>query len=62
MDNRKLIPNENAGQRTKNRIREHGPEFEIIRQERVLCLDNQEALLVKSDDWLGWIPLNEVEK
>ena len=58
-----ITPNKNAKQRTKNRVKEHGPEFELIDDmSSVQCMEGREAINVKaSDGWVGWFPLNEVE-
>jgi hypothetical protein len=45
---------QNASKRTKNRIREHGPFFDI--QPR---LDG--VKLFRSGAWFGWLPENELE-
>jgi len=52
-----------ATARTKNRIREHGPKFEFQRVDRPVCAKGESCVLVKSvkTDWLGWIPVKEVE-
>lgn len=58
----KLSPSDEATQRTKNRIREHGPDFKVERVEGAACFDGEESVLVRSEDgWFGWFPLNEVK-
>jgi len=51
-----------ASLRTKNRIREHGPEFTIIRiQQSVGSMGHRPCVLIEStDEWFGWLPLDEV--
>jgi hypothetical protein len=58
----KLSPSDEASQRTKNRIREHGPDFKVERIEGAACFNGEEAALVRSEDgWFGWLPLDEVK-
>jgi hypothetical protein len=49
--------------RTKERIKQHGPEFIILDARIVICLDNQLGYLVQSikTDWIGWLPYNELD-
>ena len=50
-----------ASQRTRNRVREHGPSFEVRRRGHCARLGGVDAvLLVASDGWLGWLPLDEL--
>ena len=53
-----------ASQRTKNRIREHGPVFKARQWSMsVNAMDNRACVLVESpDDWSGWLPLDEIEE
>lgn len=53
-----------ASSRTKNRIREHGPKFILVRRDKFRGAD---ALLVRSnknirDAWFGWLPLGEISE
>lgn len=60
-----------ASRRTKNRIKEHGPEFLIIREANVRELGS--AILAMSvaerssdgkggkESWFGWLPFDEVD-
>lgn len=62
---------QSASRRTKNRIREHGPEFLIVREGNMRELG--ESLLVMSvaekasngrgglESWFGWLPFEELE-
>ena len=62
----KIEANDSASQRTKNRIREHGPMFTIIRKlSSAQCFSGNPGILVESDSdnwigWLGWFPESEV--
>ena len=52
-----------ASQRTKNRIREHGPMFSVreVRQS-VLAMGHKPCVLVGSaDGWFGWLLLDELQ-
>jgi len=53
-----------ASQRTKNRIREHGPVFKVRQWSMsVNAMDNRPCALVESSDgWFGWLPLDELEE
>ena len=59
----KITPRNKASSRTKNRLREHGPEFEIIHSPRFVRFDNGVRLwvLVENGTWLGWLPEEEIE-
>jgi len=62
---------QSASRRTKNRIKEHGPEFLIVREGNMRELG--ESLLVMSvaekasngrgglESWSGWLPFKELE-
>ena len=56
----KLAATVNASQRTKNRIREHGPVFERLDERLTDLFGGGACMLVKSGDWLGWFPKNEI--
>ena len=67
----KIEANDNASQRTKNRIREHGPFFFLKDSAKsVLSLSNKDGILLEShgfdpiipneNDWFGWLPSEEV--
>ena len=57
-----ISPNKNAKHRTKNRCKEHGPEFEVLSQmQSVLCLSNREGINVKAPSgWIGWFATDEI--
>tara|TARA_Y100000296_G_scaffold77307_1_gene98814 strand:- start:318 stop:509 length:192 start_codon:yes stop_codon:yes gene_type:complete len=47
----------NASRRTKNRVKEHGPVFELEK----VKFNTWERLLRSDDGWFGWLPFNEIE-
>jgi hypothetical protein len=51
-----------ASSRTKNRLREHGPEFVVVQEAQPVRFDNGVRLwvLVKNDSWVGWLPEEEI--
>ena len=51
-----------ASSRTKNRLREHGPEFALVQEAQTVRFDNGARLwvLVKNDTWIGWLPEEEI--
>jgi hypothetical protein len=51
-----------ASNRTKNRLREHGPEFVLVEEAQSCLFDNGARLwvLVKNDTWIGWLPEEEI--
>lgn len=53
-----LTATASASQRTKNRIEEHGPEFEVDPIGR--ARPGWTLYLSASDPWWGWLPDNEV--
>lgn len=58
----KAIP-QVASQRTKNRIREHGPYFLKLRSsDSAFCFDGAPGILVESekDGWVGWLPTTQI--
>ena len=59
----KLKAKENASNRTKNRIREHGDRaFEVFREpQRLQSMDGELSVLLKTEGWLGWLPISEIE-
>ncbi len=56
---------DNASKRTKNRLFENGPEFNLGREMPVVCFPagNVKARLLHSirTDWVGWVPADEIE-
>ncbi len=54
----------NASQRTKNRIREHGPVFKVRQMSMsVNAMGGVPCVSVESPDgWFGWLPLSEIEE
>lgn len=58
----RLTPKENASQRTKNRIKEHGPVFSVlVRKDTPVAMGGAVCMLVKADDWHGWLPIDEID-
>ncbi len=56
---------DNAGRRTRNRIAENGPEFNLGREMPVVCFGGAEvkSRLLHSikNNWVGWVPADEIE-
>ena len=63
----KLKATQGASQRTKNRIRERGADgFTVEKEPQAVSFANNRGvkwvmLASKSGDWLGWLPVDEVE-
>jgi hypothetical protein len=63
----KLTAKKSASNRTKNRIHEHGPFFVVKAAEgrHIPGLKDLLCILVRpldeNDDWLGWMPISEME-
>jgi len=52
-----ISPTKKASQRTKNRIREHGP---VFRADWMFDhTHGADAWLLRSGEWFGWLPRNE---
>ena len=52
-----ISPTNKASQRTKNRIREHGP---VFRADWMFDhVHGADAWLLRSGEWFGWLPRNE---
>lgn len=52
---------QDAGRRTKNRVREHGPKFELVKGPTFVdCLQDMGLLLRSEDGWTGWLPVDEI--
>ena len=51
-----ISPTSKASQRTKNRIRERGPVFEVEGTDETL---GGEQLLLRAGEWFGWLPRDE---
>lgn len=50
-----------ASIRTLNRLREHGPNFEILKDASgVLFADGFWVMVESPDKWFGWLARNEV--
>ena len=53
---------QNSSQRTKNRIKERGPVFQVGRESKSCpALDGVPAVLLETPSWARWIPLEEIE-
>ena len=58
----KLTANKIASRRTRNRIREIGPIFEDVTREFTGKNSVAGRILLRGQrDWLGWLPIDEVE-
>lgn len=59
----KLIELQESSQRTKNRLKEHGPVFVLLKDDPAPCLALKKiSWLVRSEKtgWEGWLPTDEV--
>ena len=56
-----ITPTAKASRRTKNRIREHGPEFEMEARisNSVFGISGSCRGFHAGDGWIGWLPENE---
>ena len=55
-----ISPTNKASRRTKNRIREHGPEFEDVTRELTGHDSVAERVCLRGGHgWLGWLPRDE---
>ena len=63
MESMTLKANNAATKRTKERIKQFGPEFFLIRIDQPVCMGGVDSLLVESihSNWKGWLPKSEVE-
>lgn len=53
----KLIP---KTQRAKNRVREHGDTFKVLRRSKAQCFGGRDSIFVEADDgWSGWFCIEE---
>jgi hypothetical protein len=50
-----------ASSRTRNRLREHGPQFKLVREDEPICFAGVRCVFVRSGEWFGWLPINEIE-
>lgn len=53
------INGQTASKRTRNRVREHGPRFTVVKVDEA----KNELLLRRPDSrgWFGWLPLREIK-
>ena len=70
-----LKPTKGAVNRTKNRIRENGPEFIVLKEPQTASFDRGGGLWVMlesiacncndgrggKEPWFGWLPIKEIE-
>jgi hypothetical protein len=52
------INGQTASKRTRNRVKEHGPEFFMIPNPNRV---NQVLLKSINNKWFGWLPLDEIK-
>jgi hypothetical protein len=58
-----LTASPRASSRTKNRLRERGPEFEIRRVDVPQCFAGRRCAFVLAPcGWSGWLPLDELQE
>ena len=66
----RITANKNASSRTKNRIRERGEHGFVLKNRQPcialhnrpsMCLMGQEPGKLAGDQWLGWLPEDEIE-
>jgi len=68
METTRIIAKESASKRTKERIKQHGPDFVICDKRTLAIFDGRECVLLRGPkpeyrkSWLGWIPIDELEK
>lgn len=58
-----IVPTKIASKRTKERIKQHGPDFQVLANSSSIQVIQKPCVLVCStkDEWLGWFPADEVE-
>ena len=66
----RITPSDNASSRTRNRIRERGEHGFVLKNRSPcaalhnrpsMCLMGQEPGKLAGDQWLGWLPEDEIE-
>ena len=51
-----IVPTSKANKRTKERIAQHGPMFDMVDFDTPSCMDGVPSVFLRSDDgWFGWI-------
>ena len=58
----RIEPTSEASQRTKNRIRERGPFFQVDRHHldgNSWLMREVKSILPHADEWIGWLPVDE---
>ena len=57
-----LKTNDNSSRRTRNRIREHGPNFRAVNSRGLTMFGKELHWLLRAEDgWFGWLPRNEFD-
>ena len=57
-----LKPNANSSRRTRNRIREHGPNFRAVKSRGLTMFGKELHWLFRAEDgWFGWLPREEFD-
>ena len=52
----KIVPTSKANKRTKERIAQHGPTFDMVDFDSPACMFGVPSVFLRSDDgWFGWI-------
>lgn len=54
----RINPN-TASKRTRNRVKESGPEFELFKND---ARSGEVLLRSRKTGWFGWLPLREIEE
>ena len=54
----------NASRRTKNRIKENGPKFELRGVSHPSCMNGRRSMLLSSPstNWFGWLLCEEIKE
>jgi hypothetical protein len=57
-----IICKSTATKWTKERVKRHGPDFEIVDGPKMCEAHKEQAILVRSTktNWLGWFPIKEI--
>jgi hypothetical protein len=57
-----LKANANSSRRTRNRIREHGPNFRAVNSRGLTMFGKELHWLLRAEDgWFGWLPRAEFD-
>lgn len=56
------IDGQNASGRTRTRVKQNGPEFELIEPNNSKSVRSNQSLLKSTrTNWLGWLPNDEIK-